>query len=140
MVVPSKHGQTSDNKNNVRKSCTNLSLTVSTQMALIIVILLRLGMRRQKLSLQNRMRMLLTMKAAWVRKVRVRMIRRAFTMMKMVEMMRRRRRKRMRMITKYQDYNWYNSSVITERKDNHMLQIIYYKEGKNDKVKMKTIR
>lgn len=138
MVVPSKHGQTSDNKNNVRKSCTNLSLTVSTQMALIIVILLRLGMRRQKLSLQNRMRMLLTMKAAWVRKVRVKMIRRAFTMMKMVEMMRRRRRKRM--ITKYQDYNWYNSSVITERKDNHMLQIIYYKEGKNEKVKMKIIR
>ena len=136
--MPSKHGQTSDNKNNVRKSCTNLSLTVSTQMALIIVILLRLGMRRQKLSLQNRMMMLLTMKAAWVRKVRVKMIRRAFTMMKMVEMMRRRRRKRM--ITKYQDYNWYNSSVITERKDNHMLQIIYYKEGKNDKVKMKTIR
>ena len=35
---------------------------------------------------------------------------------------------------------WYNSSVITKRKDNHMLQIIYYKEGKNDKVKMKTIR
>ena len=138
MVVPSKHGQTSDNKNNVRKSCTNLSLTVSTQMALIIVILLRLGMRRQKLSLQNRMRMLLTMKAAWVRKVRVKMIRRAFTMMKMVEMMRRRRRKRM--ITKYQDYNWYNSSVITERKDNHMLQIIYYKEGKNEKVKKKIIR
>ena len=138
MVVPSKHGQTSDNKNNVRKSCTNLSLTVSTQMALIIVILLRLGMRRQKLSLQNRMRMLLTMKAAWVRKVRVKMIRRAFTMMKMVEMMRRRRRKRM--ITKYQDCNWYNSSVITERKDNHMLQIIYYKEGKNEKVKMKIIR
>ena len=138
MVVPSKHGQTSDNKNNVRKSCTNLSLTVSTQMALIIVILLRLGMRRQKLSLQNRMRMLLTMKAAWVRKVRVKMIRRAFTMMKMVEMMRRRRRKRM--ITKYQDYNWYNSRVITERKDNHMLQIIYYKEGKNEKVKMKIIR
>ena len=136
--MPSKHGQTSDNKNNVRKSCTNLSLTVSTQMALIIVILLRLGMRRQKLSLQNRMRMLLTMKAAWVRKVRVKMIRRAFTMMKMVEMMRRRRRKRM--ITKYQDYNWYNSSVITERKDNHMLQIIYYKEGKNEKVKMKIIR
>ena len=73
-----------------------------------------------------------------MRKVRVRMIRRAFTMMKMVEMMMRRRRKRM--ITKYQDYNWYNSSVITERNDNHMLQIIYYKEGKNDKVKMKTIR
>ena len=138
MVVPSKHGQTSDNKNNVRKSCTNLSLTVSTQMALIIVILLRLGMRRQKLSLQNRMRMLLTMKAAWVRKVRVKMIRRAFTMMKMVEMMMMMRRKRM--ITKYQDYNWYNSSVITERKDNHMLQIIYYKEGKNEKVKMKIIR
>ena len=135
--MPSKHGQTSDNKNNVRKSCTNLSLTVSTQMALIIVILLRLGMRRQKLSLQNRMMMLLTMKAAWVRKVRVRMIRRAFTMMKMVEMMMMRRK---RMISQYQDYNWYNSSVITERKDNHMLQIIYYKEGKNDKVKMKTIR
>ena len=135
--MPSKHGQTSDNKNNVRKSCTNLSLTVSTQMALIIVILLRLGMRRQKLSLQNRMMMLLTMKAAWVRKVRVKMIRRAFTMMKMVEMMMMRRK---RMITKYQDYNWYNSNVITERKDNHMLQIIYYKEGKNDKVKMKTIR
>ena len=106
-------------------------------MALIIVILLRLGMRRQKLSLQNRMMMLLTMKAAWVRKVRVRMIRRAFTMMKMVEMMMMRRK---RMISQYQDYNWYNSSVITERKDNHMLQIIYYKEGKNDKVKMKTIR
>ena len=84
------------------------------------------------------MMMLLTMKAAWVRKVRAKTIRRAFTMMKMVEMMRRRRRKRM--ITKYQDYNWYNSSVITERKDNHMLQIIYYKEGKTDKVKMKTIR
>ena len=50
-------------------------------MTLIIVILLRLGMRRQKLSLQNRMMMLLTMKAAWVRKVRVKMIRRAFTMM-----------------------------------------------------------
>ena len=107
-------------------------------MALIIVILLRLGMRRQKLSLQNRMMMLLTMKAAWVRKVRVKMIRRAFTMMKVVEMMMMMRRKRM--ITKYQDYNWYNSSVITERKDNHMLQIIYYKEGKNEKVKMKTIR
>ena len=106
-------------------------------MALIIVILLRLGMRRQKLSLQNRMMMLLTMKAAWVRKVRVKMIRRAFTMMKMVEMMMMRRK---RMITKYQDYNWYNRSVITETKDNHMLQIIYYKEGKNDKVKMKTIR
>ena len=30
------------------------------------VILLRLGMRRQKLPLQNRMIMLLTMKAAWV--------------------------------------------------------------------------
>lgn len=103
----------------------------------IIVILLRLGMRRQKLSLQNRMMMLLTMKAAWVRKVRVRMIRRAFTMMKMVEMMMMRRK---RMISQYQDYNWYNSSVITERKDNHMLQIIYYKEGKNDKVKMKIIR
>ena len=84
------------------------------------------------------MMMLLTMKAAWVRKVRVMMIRRAFTMMKVVEMMMMRRRKRM--ITKYQDYNWYNSSVITERKDNHMLQIIYYKEGKNDKVKMKIIR
>ena len=83
------------------------------------------------------MMMSLTMKAAWVRKVRVKMIRTAFTMMKMVEMMMRRRK---RMITKYQDYNWYNSSVITERKDNHMLQIIYYKEGKNDKVKMKTIR
>ena len=81
--------------------------------------------------------MLLTMKAAWVRKVRVRMIRRAFTMMKMVEMMMMRRK---RMISQYQDYNWYNSSVITERKDNHMLQIIYYKEDKNDKVKMKTIR
>ena len=103
----------------------------------IIVILLRLGMRRQKLSLQNIMMMSLTMKAAWVRKVRVKMIRTAFTMMKMVEMMMMRRK---RMITKYQDYNWYNSSVITERKDNHMLQIIYYKEGKNDKVKMKTIR
>ena len=48
--------------------------------------------------------------------------------------------RRKRMITKYQDYNWYNSSVITKRKDNHMLQIIYYKEGKNDKVKMKIIR
>ena len=106
-------------------------------MTLIIVILLRLGMRRQKLSLQNRMTMLLTMKAAWVRKVRVRMIRRAFTMMKMVEMMMMRRK---RMISQYQDYNWYNSSVITERKDNQMLQIIYYKEDKNDKVKMKTIR
>ena len=70
-------------------------------MALIIVILLRLGMRRQKLSLQNRMMMLLTMKAAWVRKVRVKMIRRAFTMMKMVEMMRRRWK---RMITNNQDY------------------------------------
>ena len=103
----------------------------------IIVILLRLGMRRQKLSLQNIMMMSLTMKAAWVRKVRVKMIRTAFTMMKVVEMMMMRRK---RMITKYQDYNWYNSSVITERKDNHMLQIIYYKEGKNDKVKMKTIR
>lgn len=55
------------------------------------------------------------------------------------EMMRRRRRRK-RMITKYQDYNWYNSSIITERKDNHMLQIIYYKKGKNDKVKMKIIR
>ena len=106
-------------------------------MTLIIVILLRLGMRRQKLSLQNRMMMLLTMKAAWVRKVRVKMIRRAFTMMKMVEMMMMRRK---RMISQYQDYNWYNSSVITERKDNQMLQIIYYKEDKNDKVKMKTIR
>ena len=103
----------------------------------IIVILLRLGMRRQKLSLQNIMMMLLTMKAAWMREVRVKMIRTAFTMMKMVDMMMMRRK---RMITKYQDYNWYNSSVITERKDNHMLQIIYYKEGKNDKVKMKTIR
>ena len=71
-------------------------------MALIIVILLRLGMRRQKLSLQNIMMMLLTMKAAWVREVRVTMIRTAFTMMKMVEMMMRRRK---RMITKYQDYN-----------------------------------
>lgn len=70
----------------------------------IIVILLRLGMRRQKLSLQNIMMMSLTMKAAWVRKVRVMMIRTAFTMMKMVEMMRRRRRRK-RMITKYQDYN-----------------------------------
>lgn len=69
----------------------------------IIVILLRLGMRRQKLSLQNIMKMSLTMEAAWVRKVRVKMIRTAFTMMKMVEMMMRRRRKRM--ITKYQDYN-----------------------------------
>ena len=59
-------------------------------------------------------------------------------MMKMVEMMMMRRRKRM--ITKYQDYNRYKSSVITERKDNHMLQIIHYKKGKNDKVKMKTIR
>ena len=68
----------------------------------IIVILLRLGMRRQKLSLQNRMMILLTMKAAWVRKVRAKMIRRAFTMMKMVEMMMMRRK---RMITKYQDYN-----------------------------------
>lgn len=112
----------------------------------IIVILLRLGMRRQKLSLQNRMMMLLTMKAAWVRKVRVKMIRRAFTMMKLVEMMMVMRRRIMvtmviiTMITKYQDYNRYNSSVITKRKDNHMLQIIYYKEGKNDKVKMKTIR
>ena len=77
------------------------------------------------------------MKAAWVRKVRVKMIRRAFTMMKMVEMMMMRRK---RMISQYQDYNWYNSSVITERKDNQMLQIIYYKEDKNDKVKMKTIR
>ena len=103
----------------------------------IIVILLRLGMRRQKLSLQNIMMMSLTMKAAWVRKVRVKMIRTAFTMMKMVELIMMRRK---RMITKYQDYNWYNSSVITERKDNHMLQIIYYKDGKNDKVKMKTIR
>ena len=46
--------------------------------------------------------MLLTMKAAWVREVRVTMIRTAFTMMKMVEMMMRRRK---RMITKYQDYN-----------------------------------
>ena len=55
----------------------------------------------------------------------------------MVEMIMMRRK---RMITKYQDYNWYNSSVITKRKDNHMLQIIYYKEGKNDKVKMKIIR
>ena len=71
-------------------------------MTLITVILLRLGMRRQKLSLQNRMTMLLTMKAAWVRKVRVRMIRRAFTMMKMVEMMMMRRK---RMISQYQDYN-----------------------------------
>ena len=71
-------------------------------MALIIVILLRLGMRRQKLSLQNRMMMLLTMKAAWVRKVRMKMIRRAFTMMKVVEMMMMRRK---RMITEYQDYN-----------------------------------
>ena len=71
-------------------------------MTLIIVILLRLGMRRQKLSLQNRMMMFLTMKAAWVRKVRVKMIRRAFTMMKVVEMMMRRRK---RMITEYQDYN-----------------------------------
>ena len=62
---------------------------------------MRLGMRRQKLSLQNRMMMLLTMKAAWVRKVRVKMIRRAFTMMKMVEMMRRRWK---RMITNNQDY------------------------------------
>ena len=35
---------------------------------------------------------------------------------------------------------WCNGSIITERKDNHMLQIIYYKEGKTDKVKMKTIR
>ena len=49
------------------------------------------------------MKMSLTMEAAWVRKVRVKMIRRAFTMMKLVEMMMRRRRKRM--ITKYQDYN-----------------------------------
>ena len=73
-------------------------------MALIIVILLGLGMRRQKPSLQNIMMMLLTMKAAWVREVRVTMIRTAFTMMKMVEMMRRRRRRK-RMITKYQDYN-----------------------------------
>ena len=64
------------------------------------------------------MMMLLTMKAEWVRKVRVKMIRRAFTMMKMVEIMMMMRRKRM--ITKYQDYNWYNSSVITERKDNHI--------------------
>ena len=71
-------------------------------MALIIVILLRLGMRRQKLSLQNRMMMLLTMKAAWVRKIRMKMIRRAFTMMKVVEMMMMRRK---RMITEYQDYN-----------------------------------
>ena len=55
----------------------------------------------------------------------------------MVEMMMMRRK---RMISQYQDYNWYNSSVITERKDNQMLQIIYYKEDKNDKVKMKTIR
>ena len=39
-------------------------------------------------------------------------------MMKMVEIMMMMRRKRM--ITKYQDYNWYNSSVITERKDNHI--------------------
>lgn len=60
----------------------------------IIVILLRLGMRRQKLSLQNIMMMLLTKKAAWVREVRVTMIRTAFTMMR-----------RKRMITKYQDYN-----------------------------------
>ena len=86
------------------------------------------------------------MKAAWVRKVRMKMIRRAFTMMKMVEMMMVMRRRIMvtmviiTMITKYQDYNRYNSSVITKRKDNHMLQIIYYKEGKNDKVKMKIIR
>ena len=65
------------------------------------------------------------------------MIRTAFTMMKMVEMMMMRRK---RMISQYQDYNWYNSSVITKRKDNQMLQIIYYKEDKNDKVKMKTIR
>lgn len=92
----------------------------------IIVILLRLGMRRQKLSLQNIMMMSLTMKAAWVRKVRVMMIRTAFTMMKMVEMIMMRRK---RMITKYQDYNWYNSSVITKRKDNHMLQIIYLQGG-----------
>ena len=49
------------------------------------------------------------MKAAWVRKVRVKMIRRAFTMMKMVEMMMVMRRRIMvtmviiTMITKYQD-------------------------------------
>ena len=80
-------------------------------MALIIVILLRLGMRRQKLSLQNRM-MLLTMKAAWVMTVRVKMIRRAFTMMRMVEMM----MEIITMITTCQDYNRYNSSVIILRR------------------------
>ena len=72
-------------------------------------------MRRQKLSLQNRMIMLLTMKATWMKKVRVKMIRRAFTMMKMVEMMMKMMMVTMAiitMITTHQDYNRYNSSVI----------------------------
>ena len=88
-------------------------------MALMIVILLRLGMRRQKLHciLQNRMIILLTMKAAWAMKARVTMI---MMMMMMVTMA------IITTITKYQDYNRYNSSVITERKDNHMLRIIYF--------------
>ena len=100
-----------------------------------IVILLRLGMRRQKLSLQNRMIILLKMKAAWMTKVRVKMIRRAFTMMKMVAIIMMMMMMMMMMmvtmaiittITKYQDYNRYNSSVITKRKDNNLLQIMHF--------------
>ena len=86
-----------------------------------IVILLRLGMRRQKLSLQTRVIMLLTIKAAWMTKVRVKMIRRAFTMMKMVEMMMMMMMMMITvttaiitMITKSQDYNRYNSGYKEE--------------------------
>lgn len=64
--------------------------------------------------------MLLTVKAAWVMKERVKIIRSAFTMMKMIEiMMMMVTMAIITMITKCQDYNRYNGSVITKRKDNN---------------------